>query len=269
MADPFRQQKAPTPAKASGRALARLTLFSGMFNVARNPEQIATAFGIDRRLRRVKTAGGSDHGRGKAQTSAPAIRRTSARVGARGSGAFSKHQDPDPNEDTMKLLSTLSTAALILSGIAAEVQAMPYLADPLAQISVDLADDGATWTEARRGRGGDDSGDDDSGRGRGRGRGGDRSSDDNGSSTGNSSGSGRSRPRIPGGSGCDDPGDLLEHPECGMLIDVDGNGIDDRLENGAGGGASPSGSGRSKPRIPGGSGCDDPEDLLEHPECSA
>jgi hypothetical protein len=27
-------------------------------------------------------------------------------------------------------------------------------------------------------------------------------------------GSGRDRPRIPGGSGCDDPGDILEHPEC-------------------------------------------------------
>lgn len=25
---------------------------------------------------------------------------------------------------------------------------------------------------------------------------------------------GRSKPRIPGGSGCDDPGDVLEHPEC-------------------------------------------------------
>lgn len=24
---------------------------------------------------------------------------------------------------------------------------------------------------------------------------------------------------------------------------------------------------RSKPRVPGGSGCDDPEDLVEHPEC--
>ena len=30
----------------------------------------------------------------------------------------------------------------------------------------------------------------------------------------NTSGSGRKKPRIPGGSGCDDPGDLLEHPEC-------------------------------------------------------
>lgn len=25
---------------------------------------------------------------------------------------------------------------------------------------------------------------------------------------------GRKRPRVPGGSGCDDPGDILEHPEC-------------------------------------------------------
>ena len=25
---------------------------------------------------------------------------------------------------------------------------------------------------------------------------------------------GRSKPRIPGGSGCDDPGDIREHPEC-------------------------------------------------------
>lgn len=38
------------------------------------------------------------------------------------------------------------------------------------------------------------------------------------SSTGNSagdvSGSNRRRPRIPGGSGCDDAGDIAEHPEC-------------------------------------------------------
>jgi hypothetical protein len=27
--------------------------------------------------------------------------------------------------------------------------------------------------------------------------------------------------------------------------------------------------GRSKPRVPGGSGCDDPRDLIEHPECRA
>lgn len=52
----------------------------------------------------------------------------------------------------------------------------------------------------------DDDGDD---RGRGRGRGGrDNSNDDN------NGGGGRDRPRVPGGSGCDDPGDIAEHPEC-------------------------------------------------------
>lgn len=25
--------------------------------------------------------------------------------------------------------------------------------------------------------------------------------------------------------------------------------------------------GRGKPRVPGGSGCDDPQDIIEHPEC--
>ena len=25
---------------------------------------------------------------------------------------------------------------------------------------------------------------------------------------------GRKKPRVPGGSGCDDAGDILEHPEC-------------------------------------------------------
>jgi hypothetical protein len=60
----------------------------------------------------------------------------------------------------------------------------------------------------------------------------------------------RNKPRVPGGSGCDDPDDLIEHPECRPAIDVK----DDVLA-------------RSKPRVKGGSGCDDPQDLIEHPEC--
>jgi hypothetical protein len=60
----------------------------------------------------------------------------------------------------------------------------------------------------------------------------------------------RSKPRVPGGSGCDDPQDLVEHPECRPAIEVK----DDVLA-------------RSKPRVKGGSGCDDPQDLIEHPEC--
>ena len=30
------------------------------------------------------------------------------------------------------------------------------------------------------------------------------------------SASGRRRPRVPGGSGCDDPGDIAEHPSCSL-----------------------------------------------------
>jgi hypothetical protein len=61
----------------------------------------------------------------------------------------------------------------------------------------------------------------------------------------------RRKPRVPGGSGCDDPDDLIEHPECRP-----GNAAqqDDQLA-------------RRKPRVPDGSGCDDPDDLIEHPEC--
>ena len=62
---------------------------------------------------------------------------------------------------------------------------------------------------AKRGRGRGRGGDDNRGRDRdNEDRDDDRDDDDNGS------GSGRDKPRIPGGSGCDDPGDILEHPEC-------------------------------------------------------
>ena len=168
----------------------------------------------------------------------------------------------------MKLFTTLSTAALVLAGIAAEVHAIPYVADTQTLTAPQFSDDATTWTEARRGRGGDDGAGDD--RGRGRGRGGDRSRSDDAPGSRSDDSRGRSRPRIRGGSGCDDAGDQLEHPECGMLIDNNGNGIDDRLENGSGSrDDTPSGSGRKRPRVPGGSGCDDPGDILEHPECSA
>lgn len=58
------------------------------------------------------------------------------------------------------------------------------------------------------------------GRGRGRGRGGDDGrhgggDDADGSDDDNGSGSGRDRPRVPGGSGCDDAGDVAEHAGCG------------------------------------------------------
>jgi hypothetical protein len=61
----------------------------------------------------------------------------------------------------------------------------------------------------------------------------------------------RNKPRVPGGSGCDDPQDQVEHPECRSASIAK---PEDLLA-------------RSKPRVPGGSGCDDPQDLAEHPEC--
>ena len=52
-------------------------------------------------------------------------------------------------------------------------------------------------------------------RGRGRGRGGDSHDDrrDDARDSRDRDGHG-GRPRIPGGSGCDDPHDIVEHPEC-------------------------------------------------------
>ncbi|MCB1336144.1 MAG: hypothetical protein KDK10_01330 [Maritimibacter sp.] len=152
----------------------------------------------------------------------------------------------------LRLLGSTAIAfALSLPALPA-FSAMPALtgASPFT-LGVDAAD--ALVVEVKQGRSGtgergrdrDDDDDDDDDH---------RSGDDNGGGT--VSGSGRDKPRIPGGSGCDSPQDVAEHPECQI----------------GGGGGQPiggdlSGSGRDKPRIPGGSGCDDPQDLIEHPEC--
>lgn len=72
-------------------------------------------------------------------------------------------------------------------------------------------DEAAPLQMARRGAD-DGPGDDNDGRGGGS----DDSSDDSSSDDDSSDddGSGRKKPRIPGGSGCDDAGDVLEHAEC-------------------------------------------------------
>lgn len=49
---------------------------------------------------------------------------------------------------------------------------------------------------------------------KGRGKNGDGKEDSPDDDDDDESGSGRDKPRIPGGSGCDDPGDVNEHPEC-------------------------------------------------------
>jgi hypothetical protein len=69
----------------------------------------------------------------------------------------------------------------------------------------------------------------------------------------------RRKPRVPGGSGCDDPRDVAEHPECtpSAAIMIDNQSVIPVME-----------AKRRKPRVPGGSGCDDPRDVAEHPECT-
>jgi hypothetical protein len=64
----------------------------------------------------------------------------------------------------------------------------------------------------------------------------------------------RRKPRVRGGSGCDDPQDVIEHPECRAALTLPKVTLEDLLA-------------RSKPRVPGGSGCDSPRDKAEHPEC--
>ena len=63
-------------------------------------------------------------------------------------------------------------------------------------------------------RGGRDDDDRDDNHGGGSGGGGNSSDDDDGSDDRSDDDGHGGRPRIPGGSGCDDPGDIIEHPEC-------------------------------------------------------
>jgi hypothetical protein len=75
----------------------------------------------------------------------------------------------------------------------------------------------------------------------------------------------RRKPRVPGGSGCDDPQDIAEHPECTpkaakkTRADAKSYDVEDLMQEAK----------RKKKRVPGGSGCDTPRDVAEHPECRA
>jgi hypothetical protein len=82
----------------------------------------------------------------------------------------------------------------------------------------------------------------------------------------------RRRPRVPGGSGCDTARDRAEHPECRVAR----RGADDPAGHVRGEGPGHASVinlndlqqlARSKPRVPGGSGCDTTRDRAEHPEC--
>ena len=83
------------------------------------------------------------------------------------------------------ILSTISAAAVAAIALPGTAAAFSSLTD-LPSISTGAQDDGAVIAKRGRGKGGN----------------------------GGGSGSGRDKPRVPGGSGCDDPGDVAEHPEC-------------------------------------------------------
>jgi hypothetical protein len=143
---------------------------------------------------------------------------------------------------TMKTILLSTTAALLFSTVA--FAGIPALDDVLTktadqgyvQLVKDGGDDssgggdnsGSGGGDSRDDNGGSDSRDDNggdrghSGRGdndrdddndRGDGRHGGRADRDN-SRDDNPAASGRRKPRIPGGSGCDDPGDVAEHAAC-------------------------------------------------------
>lgn len=149
--------------------------------------------------------------------------------------------------------ASLLSLALALPTMPAFASMTPSFAGGFTGLTVDadtlLIDvkQGRSGT-GQRGRDRDRDDDDDQGRGRG---------SDYGAKRGGTK-SGGSKVRVPGGSGCDSPRDILEHPECTT------GGTTDKPATST---TSTSGSGRDKVRIPGGSGCDDPRDLLEHPEC--
>lgn len=124
----------------------------------------------------------------------------------------------------------LASVALLFVGSSASFAAMPALdLDPVfstvvphdfLQLAKDGGDDSGSGNSGSGNSGsgggdddggddnGDDDGDDDNGGDR------DDSADDDSNDDSPQSNSNRRKPRIPGGSGCDDAGDVAEHPEC-------------------------------------------------------
>jgi hypothetical protein len=90
----------------------------------------------------------------------------------------------------------LASVAILVLGAASAQAVVPMTGLSPAVFTADVQGE---IILAKRGRGGDDT-----------------QADDRGGSQDDSavSGSGRKKPRVPGGSGCDDAGDIAEHPEC-------------------------------------------------------
>jgi hypothetical protein len=114
-------------------------------------------------------------------------------------------------ETPMKKTLLATTALFILLSGAASASALidtatPKLGSGLAG-NLTLADKGSDDGADH------DSNDDHGGSSGSDDNGGDDSDDDNDDDS-HDSDSGRSKTRVPGGSGCDDAGDIAEHPEC-------------------------------------------------------
>jgi hypothetical protein len=119
--------------------------------------------------------------------------------------------------------AALATACLCLPQIAAARSNTAILSGIEAPLTLkNTTVDASTFqlADRGRGRGGDGRGDRDRGGDRGRGgdrdhgRGGDRDHDQGRDHDRDSNRDGGRRTRIPGGSGCDDAGDVAEHAGC-------------------------------------------------------
>ena len=120
-------------------------------------------------------------------------------------GAFKTELKMELNKLIRTLLATASLGAILaLSPVSLDFGNHSGLSFKVSQAFAESGNSGSGGGDDNDS--GDDNDDDDnSGQG-----GGDDSDDD-----GDDDSSGRDEPRIPGGSGCDDAGDIAEHPECG------------------------------------------------------
>lgn len=122
----------------------------------------------------------------------------------------------------MKTNTLLASMFIVGAGLLSPATALASVEDaygltiPVTDTDPVATEGDGSYETARRGRGRGRGGDRDRSRDRDRDRDDDRRgrSDDRRDDRGRDDSSGRDRPRVPGGSGCDDPGDRAEHPEC-------------------------------------------------------
>ena len=121
-----------------------------------------------------------------------------------------------------KTLLAASTIFIAASGFAlATVPLLDYSTgantvtlDQGTSLQFMFADSGNSGSGSNSGSGGDDSHDSNDDDSNDDNSNDDNSNDDNSNDDNDGNTSGRDRPRVPGGSGCDTPEDIAEHSEC-------------------------------------------------------